>query len=271
LSEAFRPPPGATDCHAHLFGPPERYPYVTERSYTPETRTDDEYAAMLAEIGFTRGVLVQPSVHGEDNGAMLAAIARHPATYRGVAIVSPGKSAAELAALHAGGVRGVRVQTAVAGGIPLAQLERLAAQTNEFGWHVVLHLDRAAELLDIAPVLERIRNPFVLDHIARIRPSEGIDSPQFQLVLRLLEGGRCYVKIASFLRLSAEPYPFRDYLPMVSAVVSARPDRIIWGTAWPHPSGGDPVALIPQWAPDAADQRRMLVENPARLYGFPEG
>ena len=225
--EAFTPPPGATDAHAHLFGPPERYPYVAERSYTPETRTDVEYDAMLAEIGFSRGVLVQPSVHGTDNGAMLAAIARHPDTYRGVAIVEPGTPPKRLATLHARGVRGVRVQTAVVGGVPPSQLERLAAETHEFGWHVVLHLDRAAELLDIAPVLERMRNPFVLDHIARIRPKEGVDSPQFRTILRLLDEGRCYVKIASFLRLSDEPYPFLDSLPLVSAVVKARPDRVI--------------------------------------------
>lgn len=265
----LRLPPGATDAHAHLFGPPDRYPYVSERSYDPETKTDEEYAAMLAQAGFTRGVLVQPSVHGEDNGALLAAIARRPETLRGVAIVPPGRPQAALAALHAGGVRGVRVQTAVVGGIPLSQLERLAAETHEFGWHVVLHLDRAAELLEIAPILERMQNPFVLDHIARIRPDEGIDSPQFHTILRLLEGGRCYVKLASFLRLSREPYPFRDYLPYVEAVVTARPDRILWGTAWPHDSGGDPVALIPQWFPDPAERQRVLVENPARLYGFP--
>jgi predicted TIM-barrel fold metal-dependent hydrolase len=264
----FTPPAGATDCHAHLFGPPELYPYVAERSYTPETHTEAEYGAMLDGIGFAHGVLVQASVHGANNGAMLAALARRPETYRGVAIVEPGTPVERLAELHAAGVRGVRVQTAVVGGVPLAQLERLAAETHEFGWHVVLHLDRAAELLEIAPVLERMRNPFVLDHLARIRPREGVDSPQFQTILRLLDAGRCYVKIASFLRLSEEPYPFRDYLPMVSAVVSARPDRVVWGTAWPHPSGGDPVALIPQWVPDAADQRLVLVENPARLYGF---
>jgi predicted TIM-barrel fold metal-dependent hydrolase len=265
----FVPPPAATDSHAHLFGPPERYPYAGKRSYDPETKTDDEYVAMLGQWGIARGVLVQPSVHGEDNGAMLAAIARRPEMFRGVAIVPPGRSHGELAALHAGGVRGVRVQTAVVGGVPLAQLEQLAAETHEFGWHVVLHLDRAAELLEIAPILERMRNPFVLDHIARIRPDEGTDSPQFRTILRLLDAGRCYVKIASFLRLSREPYPFRDYLPYVEAVVQARPDRILWGSAWPHESGGDPVALIPQWLPDPAARLLALVENPARLYGFP--
>lgn len=265
----FVPPPGATDSHAHLFGPPELYPYAGKRSYDPETRTDDEYVAMLDHAGLARGVLVQPSVHGENNGAMLAAIARRPERFRGVAIVPPGRAREELARLHAGGVRGVRVQTAVEGGVGLADLERLAADVHPLGWHVVLHLDRAAELLEIAPILERMQNPFVLDHIARIRPDEGTDSPQFRTILRMLRAGRCYVKIASFLRLSREPYPFRDFLPYVEAVVQARPDRILWGTAWPHESGGDPLALIPQWLPDPAQQQLALVENPARLYGFP--
>jgi predicted TIM-barrel fold metal-dependent hydrolase len=239
---------------------------------------------MLARIGFTRGVLVQPSIHGTDNRAMLAALARHPGTYRGVANVPAGLPASELAVLHAAGVRGVRFQNAGEGSRGLrssghfAALEAVAAQTHELGWHVLVHLWNGSQLADVVPVLERIRNPFVLDHMARLRPAEnGVNSAPFRLLLRLLENGRAYVKLASLYRLSAQPYPYRDWLPMIEAVVKTRPDRVVWGSNFPHPrtrdivmpDDGDLADLIPLWIPDPADQRRVLVENPARLYDFP--
>jgi predicted TIM-barrel fold metal-dependent hydrolase len=139
----------------------------------------------------------------------------------------------------------------------------------------VLHFHHGSELIDIAPLLERIANPFILDHVARLTPRDGVDSPAFRTILRLLETDRCYVKLASLYRHSTEPYPFRDWIPMVSALVKARPDRVIWGTNWPHPfhlgempNDGDLVDLIPEWIPDPADQHKVLVENPNRLYGF---
>lgn len=273
----FRVPAGACDTHAHIFGPTARFPYGPERSYTPEECTADDYDAMLATIGFERAALVQGGAHGTDNRAILAAIARHPGRFRGVAVIPSGRPAEELAALHAGGIRGVRLSTVVGGGVAFDQLERLAAETHDLGWHVVLHFHRSAELLDVAPVLRRIRNPFVLDHLARITAAEGTGSAPFRTVLDLLETGRCYVKLASLYRLSSEPYPHRDMLPMIDTVARARPDRIIWGSNWPHPilydrpmpNDGDLVDLIPLWTPDATVRHRMLVENPAALYGFP--
>jgi len=271
---SYRPPPGATDCHAHIFGPPERFPYSAERSYTPQACTAEQYDAMLATIGFSRAALVQGGAHGTDNRVTLDAIARHRDTFRGVAVIPSGLAPDELAALNAGGIRGARLSTLV--GIDFSHLARLAGETHELGWHVVLHFKDAAELVAVVPVLERIRNPFVLDHLARITAAEGVDSEPFRALLRLLDTGRCYVKFASLYRLSAEPYPHRDMLPMIHAVVAARPDRIIWGSNWPHPihyhgpmpNDGDLVDLIPLWVPDPADQHRMLVENPAALYGF---
>jgi predicted TIM-barrel fold metal-dependent hydrolase len=140
----------------------------------------------------------------------------------------------------------------------------------------VLHFKDAAELVAIEPVLARIRNPFVLDHMARITPADGVKSEPFGALMRLFDTDRCYVKLASLYRTSAEPYPHRDVLPLIRAVVAARPDRIIWGSNWPHPihydgpmpNDGELVDLIPLWVPDPADRQRMLVENPAALYGF---
>ena len=270
----YEPPPGATDCHAHIFGPPDRFPYSESRSYTPETCTVDDYAAMAATIGFTRAVFVQGGAHGTDNRPVLDAVAHDYDRYRGVAVIEPGLRSDQLAMLNAGGIRGVRLSTMV--GFDFSHLARVAGEVHELDWHVLLHFKHAAELLDVEPVLMRIRTPFVLDHLAHLMPADGIASDAFHALLRLLDTGRCYVKLASLYRSSAEPYPHRDMLPLIHAVVKARPDRIIWGSNWPHPilydrtmpNDGDLADLILLWVPNPADQRRLLVDNPAELYGF---
>jgi 2-pyrone-4,6-dicarboxylate lactonase len=270
----YRAPAGATDCHAHIFDP-AHFPYSPDTFYAPETSDARDYDRMLAAIGFARAALVHTGAYGNDNRVTLDAISRHRDSFRGVAIVPPELPSDQLAALHAGGMRGSRFSTIE--GVGFSQLARVAGETHELGWHVVLHFRNAAELLDIEPVLERIRNPFVLDHLARITAAEGVASEPFGALLRLLDTDRCYVKLASIYRLSSEPYPYRDMLPMIHAVVARRPDRIIWGSNWPHPvhthspipNDGDMVDLIPLWVPDPAGQRRMLVDNPAALYGFP--
>jgi 2-pyrone-4,6-dicarboxylate lactonase len=231
---------------------------------------------MLATIGFSRAVLVQGGAHGIDNRVTLDAIALDYEHRRGVAVIPPGLRGDQLAMLNAGGIRGVRLSTMVGGGIDFSHLARLAGEVHELEWHVVLHFKAASELVDVVPVLEKIRNPFVLDHMARITAAEGVNSDPFRALLRLLDTDRCYVKLASLYRLSSEPYPHRDMLPMIHAVVAARPDRVIWGSNWPHPihyhgempNDGDLVDLIPLWVPDPADQQRMLVDNPAALYDF---
>jgi 2-pyrone-4,6-dicarboxylate lactonase len=231
---------------------------------------------MLSTIGFSRAALVQGGAHGTDNRAILDAIARNADNYRGVAVIPAGLRTDQLAMLDAGGIRGIRLSTLSGSGVPFSQLARLADEVHEFAWHVLLHFKDANELVDVVPELERIRNPFVLDHVARITGAEGTASAPFRALLRLLDTDRCYVKLASMYRLSSEPYPHHDVLPMIHAVVTARPDRVIWGSNWPHPihyhgampNDGDLVDLIPLWVPDPGDQQRMLVDNPNALYAF---
>jgi predicted TIM-barrel fold metal-dependent hydrolase len=159
--------------------------------------------------------------------------------------------------------------------VSFVHLKRLAEETFDLGWHLVLHFGRAEELVDVAPQLKQIKSSFVLDHLARISAREGVDSAPFMTLLRLLDTDRCWVKLASLYRLSAEPYPHRDMLPMIERVVASRPDRIIWGSNWPHPicptpmpNDGDIVDLIPLWMPDEKTRQLALVDNPAKLYGF---
>jgi 2-pyrone-4,6-dicarboxylate lactonase len=268
-------PPGACDCHVHVFGPQAVFPFSPQRSYTPEDCTYEDLQQLHATLGVDRVVIVHGGAHGTDNSATLAALDRNPQAMRGVAVIPSGLPRRELEDMHRRGMRGCRMSTVVSGGASFAHLDALAAETFDLGWHLVLHFNKAAELIDVAPQLRRMRSPFVLDHLARISAAEGVDSEAFRTLLNLLDTDRCWVKLASLYRLSAEPYPHRDMLPMIHRVVEARPDRIIWGSNWPHPicpvpmpNDGDLVDLIPLWIGDRGNQQLALVDNPARLYGF---
>ena len=271
----FIPPPGACDCHAHVFGPAAIFPFSPERSYTPEDCTVEDYAGLLDALGFSRGVIVHGGAHGTDNRATLNALARLGERVRGVAVIRAGLPDTEVQAMHEAGMRGCRISTVVRGGANFTDMEALAAQTAPLRWHLVLHLHRSDELVELAPRLRRIGNDFVLDHLGRITAQEGERSAAFRTLLDLLDTGRCWVKLASLYRLSSVAYPHRDMLPMIHRVVAARPDRIIWGSNWPHPihtgpmpNDGDLVDLIPLWVPDAGERQKMLVDNPETLYGF---
>ena len=272
---AFVMPRGATDCHVHVFGPQSEFPFSPQRSYTPEDCTLDDLEQMHAAIGIERAVIVHGGAHGTDNRATLAALDRKPDTLRGVAVIPPGLPAATLQDMHRRGMRGCRMSSVVSGGASFKDLRQLSDETFDLGWHLVLHFHRSAELAEIEQVLRAGRSHFVLDHLARVTGDEGVNSPGFKALMRLLDTDRCWVKLASLYRLSSEPYPHRDMLPMIARVVETRPDRILWGSNWPHPicpvpmpNDGDLVDLIPLWLPDDRSQRLALVDNPAALYGF---
>ena len=272
---AFAMPRGACDTHVHVFGPQAQFPFSDQRSYTPEDCTYEDLMQLHAVLGVDRAVIVHGGAHGTDNSATLAALDRNPTRLRGVAVIASGLPESELADMHRRGMRGCRMSTVVSGGASFAHLDRLAGETFDLGWHLVLHFNKASELVDVAPQLQATRSPFVLDHLARISAAEGVDSEPFRTLLRLLDTDRCWIKLASLYRLSAEPYPYRDMLPMIEKVVALRPDRILWGSNWPHPicpvampNDGDLVDLIPLWLPDTRTQQLALVDNPASLYGF---
>jgi len=272
---AFAMPPGACDTHVHVFGPQAEFPFSKQRSYTPEDCTHEDLMRLHAALGIDRAVIVHGGAHGTDNRATLAALDRNPGKLRGVAVIPSGLPRPELEDMNRRGMRGCRMSTVVSGGASFAHLRGLAEETFDLGWHLVLHFNAATELVDVAPQLLQIRSSFVLDHLARISAAEGVESEPFQTLLRLLDTDRCWIKLASLYRLSSEPYPHRDMLPMIRKVVELRPDRVLWGSNWPHPicpvpmpNDGDLVDLIPLWLPDSRTQQLALVENPALLYGF---
>ena len=271
-------PPGATDCHAHICGPRDRYAYYAERIYTPADALLPGYQHMLAQLGLTRAVLVQPSVYGTDNTAMLDAMKSGGSGFRGVAVVSDDIGESELKSMHAAGVRGVRVNIVdvkdrKAGTLPLDMLTKLALKVKPYGWHMefLMHVD---EFPDLDKMLAAFPVETVYGHLGYMRTDKGIATPGFQALLRLMNSGRAWVKLTGPYRISAEP-SFTDTAAYAHALLEAAPRQVVWGTDWPHvmvkgvmPNDGDLCDLLSVWIPDAGVRRQVLVDNPARLYGF---
>lgn len=269
----FAPPPGACDAHCHVFGPASRFPYAENRRYTPPDAPSEKLAALHRHLGISRAVLVQASAHGFDNGAMLDAIAHDPVNRRGVAMVEPATSDAELERLHLGGVRAVRYNfVRHLGGAPdAAAIETMARRIEPLGWHLVLHLD-AEDLVEHERFLHGLAVPFVIDHMGRVAAGEGLGQRAFRRLLALLREGLAWVKVSGAERVSTALGDFSDAVPFAAALVGAAPERVLWGTDWPHPNvrvmpdDGALVDLIPAIAPDEGARAKLLVENPARLY-----
>jgi predicted TIM-barrel fold metal-dependent hydrolase len=278
----FPPPPKACDCHAHVFGPAELFPYAADRSYTPPDAPLAKYLGMLDAISFGRGALVQGSAHGRDNAAMLDALARHPDRLRGVAVADADTAPAKLRHWHSLGVRGLRFNhffrdgaLFYSGGVPLTAARVLAAVMAELGWHLQLWID-VKDLPDTIPLLKALALPVVVDHMGRTEAPAGTASPGFQALLRLLGEGGCWVKLSGAHRISRRPPDYEDARAFHEALVRANPDRLIWGSDWPHPrmegempDAGHLYELLHAWTPDKGTRQRILVANPAALYGFP--
>jgi predicted TIM-barrel fold metal-dependent hydrolase len=271
-------PPRACDCHAHILGPASRFAYSSGRVYTPPDCLLPDYRAMLAALGLERAVLVQPSVYGTDNTVLLGALREGGGAFRGVAVVGDAPADGELEALHAAGIRGVRVNVVDVregkGSLPAARLRNLAARIAPLAWHLELlaHVDEY-------PALERELGELPVDlvfgHLGYMQTDKGLADPGFRALLRLASEGRAWVKLTGPYRISTRPMPHEDVTPFAHALLAAAPGRIVWGSDWPHvmvkgamPNDGDLADLLADWVPDEALRRQVLVENPARLYGF---
>jgi 2-pyrone-4,6-dicarboxylate lactonase len=273
----YRAPVGACDSHCHIFGPGARYPYAPDRSYTPPDAPLERFVELQKTLGLSRAVLVNASCHGVDNTVILDAIAQSGGRYRGVANVDERFTDRDLQKLHDGGIRGIRFNFVQhLGGTPdMGEFKRLVARAAAFGWHVVLHFD-AKDLLEFDSMLRTLPVPFIIDHMGRVPTKDGIGQPPFQALLKLAkDNDRCWVKISGAERISSDGPPFTDAVPFARALIEVAADRLLWGTDWPHPNiskhmpnDGDLVDLVPLYAPDAATQKRILVDNPHRLYQF---
>ena len=282
LAPAFKAPPLSCDTHFHVFGPAERYPYGVDLRYAPPLAPFADYLAQMRRLGgFERFVFVQPSAYGRDNTCMLDAMREAGGNCRGIVDVDENVPDAELERLNALGVRGVRinvppVKTHEAGFAAklLPRIERLDARLSEIGWQLDF-LTPGWLNAELLPALENLKVTFTVAHFGLFPASLGPRHKDFQDFLRLVRGGerRCWVKLTGVYRMSTAP-DFADVAPMARALIEAAPDRLIWGSDHPHLSFADKVGntqlfnLLGQWAPDEATRKRILVDNPQRLYKF---
>lgn len=277
----FALPKGACDAHCHVFGPAARFPYVTEAlTYRPHDAPAERLRALHELLGIDRVVLVQASVHGHDNAAMLDAIARSPDTCRGVAMVGAGATDAELQALHKAGIRSLRYNfVRTLGGPPdLEEVRRMAQRIARLGWHLVLHFD-PQDLPVYRSFLDELPLPYVIDHMGRVLAAQGLDQPAFAALLELMKDERVWVKVSGAERTSqllsqAPGLPFSDAAPFARRLIEAAPRRVLWGTDWPHPAvlempdDGKLVDLLALFSDDPAILHQLLVDNPTRLYWY---
>jgi 2-pyrone-4,6-dicarboxylate lactonase len=271
----FTPPRGAVDAHCHVFGPAALFPFAPERKYTPCDAGKDQLFALRDYLGFTRNVVVQATCHGKDNRALVDALRAAGDLARGVATVGEEITEAELADLHTAGVRGVRFNflRRLADFTPHDVLRRIADKVAAFGWHVVVYFE-APDLAELQPLFSSLPTRVIVDHMGRPDVALGVDHPQFQAFLRwMTDDEGVWSKVSCPERLSLAGPPYDDVVPFQRAVVERFPDRVLWGTDWPHPNlkghmadDGLLVDQIPKFAATPELQRKLLVDNPARLY-----
>jgi predicted TIM-barrel fold metal-dependent hydrolase len=286
----FDVPAGATDCHTHIHGDSEKFPFFAGRVYTPEPASPEEMAALHKALHIERVVIVTPSVYGPDNAATLFGIKARGATARGIAVIDDKTPESDLDAMNAAGFRGIRVNLATSGvNDPNAGRQRFQTAVDRVkgrNWHV--------QMFTTLPVITAIQDlvaaspvPIVFDHFGGAQSELGLTQPGFAELLELVRSGKAYVKISGAYRASKLAPDYTDVIPFAQALIAANSDRIIWGSDWPHPNSTTPAGnkptdvtplfqiddgrllnQLPVWAPDAAVRKKILVDNPARLYGF---
>jgi len=270
----FTPPPGAVDAHCHVFGPMAQFPFSPKAKYLPRDAGPDMLLALRDHLGFSRNVIVQASCHGTDNAATLNAIAMAKGKARGVAVVDPAIGEAELHTLHEGGMRGIRFNfiKRLVEHAPKDQFIEVAKRLPK-GWHVVLYFE-ANILEELRPFIDAIPVPLVIDHMGRPDVTQGPDGADMKAFRRLLDSREdIWFKATCPDRLDPAGPPWDDFARSVAPLVADYPDRVIWGTDWPHPTMQDAISddglivdMIPRIAPTAELQRKLLVTNPMRLY-----
>ena len=286
----FDMPKGAVDCHTHIHGDPAKFPFFSGRVYTPEPASPEEMAALHRALHIQRVVIVTPSVYGTDNSATLFGMKARGKDARGVAVIDDKTTEAELDAMGKAGIRGVRLNLATGGindpAVARPRFTTAAQRIKARGWHLQIYTNPAMitavkDLVMSSPV------PVVFDHFGGAQAAAGVGQPVFSDLVEAVRSGKAYVKISGAYRASKQGPDYADVAPMAKALIAANPDRIVWGTDWPHPDsvtppGKKPTDVTPLfqiddgrllnqlavWAPDAATRKKILVDNPARLYGF---
>lgn len=264
----FKVPAGAADCHFHIFGPEAEYPYAESRRYTPVQVLENDYRKMADVLGLERGVVVQASPYGSDNARVLEAVRILGPGYVGVGVVEANVSEERLDELSRLGIRGARINSASGGRSGIERMEELAARIKDFGWHTQFHI-HAGQLPVYEEKIRKLPVDVVFDHMGLFPADMPLTHPDFRLLLGLLENGNVWVKLSGAERISMSGSPYHDAIAVARALIDAAPDRVVWGTDWPHtnvkpiiPNDGDLMDLLSEFAPDGRVRRKILVENP---------
>jgi predicted TIM-barrel fold metal-dependent hydrolase len=269
-------PPGACDTHIHLFGPADKYPIDPGSRYVPRDMLPETHIALQDALGLARAVVVSGGAYGRNYRHLVDTLERFPQRYRGIALMPERAEASEFARLSRLGVRGLRfISPGHRMQLPTIEPDT-AARAFEHGWHVDFY-PHGTDITEHADALLALPNAIVLDHFASVPAKGGVDQPAFRTVLRMLDTGRVWVKISGPMRVTPEEFPYVPVAPLARALARHAPERLIWGSDWPHvnmndrlmPNDGDLVDLLSEWVPDEATRKRILVDTPAALYGFP--
>lgn len=271
----FVVPAGAVDAHCHVFGPADKFPYHPKRKYTPCDASKEQLFALRDHLGFSRNVIVQASCHSTDNTALIDALTSAGELARGVAFVDDSITEAELAEMHAAGVRGVRFNFVkrLVDSTPKEVFFSIAEKIRPFGWHIVVYFE-AADLEELIPFLKALNTTIVVDHMGTPSVANGVDHPDFKRFINFMaENDNVWCKVSCPERLTLQAPDYSDVVPFARSLVEKFPQRVLWGTDWPHPNmkthvpdDGHLVDVIPQIAPTAELQQALLVDNPMRLY-----
>jgi predicted TIM-barrel fold metal-dependent hydrolase len=272
----FKAPPKSCDAHCHIFGPKHLFPYHPTSTYEPPDAGRDRLKKLHDILGIERAVLVQASCHGPDNRAMLDAIATSNGAYRGVCIARKTFTDEDFERLHEGGVRGVRFNfvTHLGGAPDLDAMKIILSRVKPLGWHLIIHVN-AEDLIKFEDFFSAIEMEILVDHLGRVPADKGTQQPAFRILKTFMRRENWWCKICGAERISRAGPPFHDATPFAQELIALAPDRILWGTDFPHPNitrwmpnDGDLLDLVPLFAGNAALQKQILVDNPARLYGF---
>ncbi len=265
-------PANACDCHMHIYD--AKYPTAASATLKPPDALVADYKLLQKRIGTTRNVIVTPSTYGTDNRVTLDAMAQIGATARGVAVVDTSVADAELKRMNDLGIRGIRFNLVQAGATTIEMIEPLSKRVNDLGWHVQIHM-KGEQIAGIEDLLLRVPSPIVFDHLGRLAQPNALDNPGFKTVSKLIDKGKTWVKLSGAYQDSKIGAPsYADTVPVARAYVKTAPQRVVWASDWPHPTEkekpNDAVLfdLLAEWAPDPAQRRAILVDNPAILYGF---
>ena len=271
----IKAPPGACDTHIHLFGPAAKYRFAPDSPYIAHDAPPETFMALQDTLGMSTAVIVSPGGYGRNYSLLADVLTKYPKRFRGIALLRDDTPSSEIGRLTALGVRGMRMMSHKRGQHVPNYSPKIAARVHEHGWHIQFY-PHGTDIVDYADKLLALRNDIVLDHFASIPADGGTEQPAVKAVLRMLDTGRVWLKLSGPMRCTPSDMPYASVTPLAQLFVKHAPERMVWGSDWPHvnldgramPNDGDLLDLVLEWVPDAAVRNRILTQNANKLYGF---